>query len=319
MPALIRQPDPAALADAAAALRAGRLVGMPTETVYGLAADATDATAVAGIYAAKGRPRFNPLIAHVGDLAAAGREGVFCDLSRRLAQTFWPGPLTLVLPRRDSGTVCDLARAGLDTVALRVPAHPVAQALLAAAGLPLAAPSANRSGSPSPTLARHVAEDLGAAVAMVLDGGPCRVGLESAVVAVRDGRATLLRSGGLERARLEAVTGPLLAPGAADRAAPASPGMVLRHYAPVAPVRLDARAAGPGEVLIGFGQVADDPAFNLSPKGDLAEAAGRLFALLRAADALTPAAIAVAPVPAEGLGEAIRDRLIRAADAGRGA
>lgn len=309
-------PDPAAVRAAAAALRAGRLVGLPTETVYGLAGDATSPQAVAAIYAAKGRPAFNPLISHVASLADAEAEGVFEPLARRLAAAFWPGPLTLVVPRRDGGRVCDLACAGLGTVALRVPAHPVAQAVLAAVGRPLAAPSANRSGRPTPTTAQHVAEELGDAVALILDAGPAPVGLESAVVAVDGDRATLLRVGGLDRAALEAVVGsPLLAPGAAERAAPASPGMVLRHYAPDTPVRLDVVVARPGELHLGFGDVAGSPGFSLSERGDVVEAAARLFALIRAADALHPAGIAVAPVPHHGLGEAINERLARAASA----
>jgi L-threonylcarbamoyladenylate synthase len=305
-------PTPQAIAAAADALRAGRMVGLPTETVYGLAVDAGDPHAVAALYQAKGRPRFNPLIAHVTDRAAARKEGVLEPLAERLAEAFWPGPLTLVVPRAPGGRACDLATAGLPTIGLRAPAHAVAQAVLAAFGGPVAAPSANRSGAPSPTTAAHVEAAFGDVAALVLDGGPCAVGIESAVVAVADGRATLLRLGGLARETLEAVAGPLLFPGALDKAAPASPGMVLRHYAPDAPVRLSATAARPGEVLIGFGAVAGD--MNLSATGDLAEAAANLFAMLRAADALKPAAgIAVAAIPQQGLGEAINDRLERAA------
>lgn len=317
MPAPVLPPRPASVQAAAEALLAGQLVGLPTETVYGLAGDATSPQAVARIYAAKGRPSFNPLIAHVASLAAAEAEGVFEPLAQRLAQAFWPGPLTLVVRRRNGGQVCDLACAGLGTVALRVPAHPVAQAVLAAVGRPLAAPSGNRSGRPTPTTAQHVAEELGTAVALILDAGPARVGLESAVVAVDGDRATLLRVGGLERAALEAVVGaPLLAPGAAERAAPASPGMTLRHYAPDTPVRLNAVDAQPGELHLGFGSVAGTAGFSLSEAGDVVEAAARLFALIRAADALQPTAIAVAPIPHHGLGEAINERLARAASAG---
>lgn len=304
--------DEDAISRAITALRSGRLVGLPTETVYGLACDATNALAVASVFAAKGRPRFNPLISHVADLRAAQAEGVFCALARRLAEAFWPGPLTLVVPRAVGGSVCDLACAGLPTVALRVPAHPLAQALLQGFGQPVAAPSANVSGRPSPTAADHVRAEMGDRVAVVLDGGPCVVGVESAVVAVRDGQATLLRLGGLSRQAIEAVSGSLLAPDATDRAAPASPGMILRHYAPSAPVRLHAERAKPGEVLIGFG--AMDCTLNLSRTADLAEAAASLFAHLRAADALSPTAIAVARVPDTGLGEAINDRLRRAAE-----
>jgi L-threonylcarbamoyladenylate synthase len=313
---LILPPEPHAIQSAAEALLAGRLVGLPTETVYGLAGDATNAQAVAAIYAAKGRPAFNPLISHVADLAAAEVEGVFEPLARRLAEAFWPGPLTLVVPRKAGGRVCDLACAGLGTIALRVPGHPVAQAVLAEAGRPLAAPSANRSGRPTPTTAEHVAAELGDAVALILDAGPARVGLESAVVAVQGGQATLLRVGGLERAQIEAVVGgPLLAPGAAERAAPASPGMVLRHYAPDTTLRLNVTSAAPGELHLGFDAVAGTPGFSLSEAGDVVEAAARLFALIRAADALKPTAIAVAPVPLDGLGEAINERLERAAGA----
>jgi L-threonylcarbamoyladenylate synthase len=297
---------------ACAALKAGQLVGMPTETVYGLAGDATNPHAVAAIFAAKGRPSFNPLISHVSNLVAAQAQGQFSRLALKLATVFWPGPLTLVVPRLPSSSVCDLACAGLGTIALRVPAHPVAQALLTQFGKPIAAPSANLSGRPSPTLARHVGEEMGDKVALVLDGGPCTVGLESAVIAVEGERATLLRLGGLARADLEAVAGPLLSPDAQAFAAPASPGMLLRHYAPNAPVRLEATKALAGEILIGFGPDFRADGFNLSPTGNLTEAAANLFAMLRLADAQSPTAIAVAPIPNWGLGEAIVERLTRA-------
>lgn len=309
----ILEPTPDALDRAAAILRAGGLVGLPTETVYGLAADATNPAALAALFAAKGRPRFNPLIVHVPTLADAERLALFGPLARRLAQAFWPGPLTLVAPRRPDGTIHDLATAGLATVALRAPAHPVARALLSAFGGPVAAPSANRSGHVSPTIAAHVAEEFGAEVALVLDGGPCAVGLESTVVAVIGEQASLLRLGGLPRTAIEAVAGPL-ATSEGQEAAPASPGMLLKHYAPATPVRLNALAAKPGETMIGFGSVGG--ARTLSATGDLAEAAANLFAMLRAADAEGARAIAVAPVPDHGLGEAINDRLARAA-AGR--
>lgn len=302
------------ISKAARALAGGDLVGLPTETVYGLGADATNAGAVAKIFAAKGRPHFNPLISHVATLEAAESLGVFSPLARKLAEAFWPGPLSLVLPRQPDCVVCDLAGAGLDTIAVRVPAHPLMQQVLLAFGKPVAAPSANMSGRPSPTTAAHVREEFGDRLALVLDGGPSRVGLESAVVAVSGNQATLLRLGGLSRQALEAVAGPLLSPDAHAKAAPASPGMVLRHYAPRAPVRLNAVSANPGEVLIGFGPGYDAADFNLSPAGDLAEAAAKLFAMLRAADALNPKAIGVAPVPVTGLGEAIADRLARAAE-----
>ena len=304
--------DPEQMARACAALEAGQLVGMPTETVYGLAGDATNPRAVADIFAAKGRPSFNPLISHVSDLAAAQAQGHFAALAQKLAQAFWPGPLTLVVPRLPSSNVCDLACAGLGTIALRVPAHPVAQALLAQFGKPIAAPSANVSGRPSPTLAQHVHEEMGDKIALVLDGGPCRVGLESAVIAVDGERATLLRLGGLARADLEAVAGPLLTPDEEAFAAPASPGMLLRHYAPNAPVRLEASKVQADEILIGFGPDFPPDGFNLSPAGNLTEAAANLFAMLRLADAQNPSAIAVAPIPNRGLGEAIVERLKRA-------
>ena len=299
---------------AAAALARGELVGLPTETVYGLGADATHAEAVAKIFAAKGRPHFNPLISHIASLEAAEALGVFSPLARKLAEAFWPGPLSLVVPRQPDCAVCDLACAGLDTIALRVPSHPLMQQVLHAFGKPIAAPSANVSGRPSPTTAAHVLEEFGDRIALVLDGGPSAVGLESAVVAVTGDQATLLRLGGLSRTELEAVAGPLLSPDASAKAAPASPGMVLRHYAPRAPVRLQGSSAEAGEVMIGFGPGFDGADFNLSLSGDLVEAAANLFAMLRAADTMTPSAIVIAPIPKTGLGEAIADRLARAAE-----
>jgi L-threonylcarbamoyladenylate synthase len=299
---------------AAATLTRGDLVGLPTETVYGLGADATNAEAVAKIFAAKGRPHFNPLISHVVSLEAAEALGVFSPLARKLAEAFWPGPLSLVVPRQPDCAVCDLTCAGLDTIALRVPSHPLMQEVLRAFGKPVAAPSANVSGRPSPTTADHVLAEFGDKLTLVLDGGPCAVGLESAVVAVIGDQATLLRLGGLSRAELEAVAGPLLAPDASSKAAPASPGMVLRHYAPRAPVRLNGTSAGSGEVMIGFGPGFDGADFNLSPAGDVVEAAAHLFSMLRAADALNPSAIVIAAIPETGLGEAIADRLRRAAE-----
>lgn len=304
----------ALIASSVVALNRGELVGLPTETVYGLGGDATNPLAIAAIFEAKGRPHFNPLISHVSNLAAAQREGLFSTLAIKLAEAFWPGPLTLVVPRAQSGQVCDLACAGLSTIALRVPDHPLTQNVLEQFGRPIAAPSANISGRPSPTTAGHVADELGETIAMVLDGGPCNVGLESAVVAVLGSTATLLRLGGLSRADIEAVSGPLWLPTDQDRAAPASPGMVLRHYAPNAPVVLSQSSAENGAILIGFGSIQGDPAFNLSPSGSVREAAGNLFAFLRAADALNPTAIVVAPVPTFGLGEAINDRLMRASE-----
>ncbi len=296
---------------ALAALRAGALVIIPTETVYGLAADAGDPAAVARIFAAKGRPRFNPLIAHVRDLAAARRVAALDERALRLASAFWPGPVTLVAPYCPTGGVCDLARAGLDTVAVRVPAHPLAQALLRGFGGPLVAPSANRSGRPSPTTFADAVAETGAFAGAALDGGGCAVGLESTVVAVLEGRPRLLRPGAVTRDQIEAIVGPLAE---ADDDARRSPGRMARHYAPVAPVRLGADAPRPGEAFLAFGPApAGAGVFNLSSRGDLAEAAANLFSMLRAADALRPTAIAVAPIPLRGLGEAIDDRLRRAA------
>jgi L-threonylcarbamoyladenylate synthase len=281
---------------------------LPTETVYGLAADAANARAVARVYEAKGRPSFNPLIAHVADVAMARRIARFDDRAEALAQRFWPGPLTLVLPVRDGEAVCELARAGLDTVAVRAPGHPLAQALLAAFGGPVVAPSANRSGRPSPTTFADAVEETGAAAAAALDGGPCKVGLESTVVALLD-QPRLLRPGAVTRAEIEAVVGPLAE---AEADARRSPGRLARHYAPNAPVRLEAAGPQAGEAWLSFGPDGAGP-WNLSPAGDLAEAAANLFAYLRAADRTAPAGIAVAPIPHEGLGEAINDRLKRAA------
>ncbi|AWB23169.1 threonylcarbamoyl-AMP synthase [Methylobacterium currus] len=312
--------DDAGIEEAGALLRAGKLVAIPTETVYGLGADAGDPAAVAGIYAAKERPRFNPLIAHLPDLAAARREGDFGPEALRLAQAFWPGPLTLVVPLAGTARVCDLARAGLPSVALRVPGSALARKVLAAAGCPVAAPSANRSGRVSPTEVDHVLGDLDGRIAGVLDGGPCPIGVESTIVACLDGPPVLLRPGGVPRDAIEAILGRELAmPSAPDGAAPVSPGLLASHYAPRAAVRLDAARIRPGEAALLFGPVPpdglDDAALslNLSPAGDLAEAAAHLFAHLRRLDAAGPATIAVTPIPEHGLGEAIRDRLARAA------
>lgn len=308
--------DAQGIARAVALLRAGKLVAFPTETVYGLGADAGDARAVAGIYAAKERPRFNPLIAHVADRAAAERIGMFDAEASRLADAFWPGPLTLVVPYRGAG-VSDLARAGNDSVALRVPSHPVAQALLAAFGGALAAPSANRSGRVSPTLAEHVLADLDGRIHAVIEAGPADVGLESTIVACLDGGPRLLRPGGVPREAIEARLGRALAAAETTDGAPLAPGMLASHYAPRARVRLDTRYVAPGEAWLGFGglQPSGNPvaALDLSPAGDLAEAAATLFGHLRRLDASGARAIAVAPVPQTGLGEAINDRLARAA------
>lgn len=294
---------------AAAALRAGGLVIVPTETVYGLAADAGDPRAVAGVYEAKGRPAFNPLIAHVADAAAARRIARFDARAEALAARFWPGPLTLVLPVADTSAVCDLARAGLETVAVRAPAHPVTHALLQAFGGPVVAPSANRSGRPSPTTFADAVEETGAAAAAALDGGPCEIGVESTVVALLD-RPRLLRPGAVTRAQIAAVIGPLAE---AEADAKRSPGRLARHYAPNLPVRLEAAAPEAGEAYLAFGADASHSPWNLSAAGDLREAAANLFAYLRAADRSGARGIAVAPIPHEGLGEAINDRLKRAA------
>ena len=313
VPAPISSADPPAIARAAALLRAGRLVAFPTETVYGLGGDATDDRAVAEIFAAKGRPRFNPLIVHVPGLAEAAALAVFDARARHVARRFWPGPLSLVLRRRPDSGVSLLASAGLDTVAIRAPADPVAQALLDATGRPVAAPSANRSGRVSPTEAAHVAAELGAAVALILDGGRCAVGLESTVLDLSGEAPVLLRPGAVTLEDLTALLGPIAMPGPG---APRSPGMLASHYAPRLPLRLDAVDARPGEALLAFG--ADPPpgfaeTLWLSRTGDLAEAAANLFAMLRRLDRPAFSGIAVTPIPERGLGRAISDRLRRAA------
>ncbi len=305
-------PTPDGIAQAADLLRKGGLVAFPTETVYGLGGDARSDHAVARIFAAKGRPRFNPLIVHLPDVAAARGLAVFDARADALAARFWPGPLTLVLPLRAGSGLSGLVTAGLPTVALRVPAHPVARALLQVFGGPLAAPSANPSGRVSPTRAAHVIEGLGGRIDAVIDGGPCAVGVESTIVGL-DGAARLLRPGGVPVEALETALGlPLLLPEAGKITAP---GQLAAHYAPGAPVRLDAVAARPNEVWIGFGPQSAGAALTLSRAGDLVEAAARLFHTLREADRLAGpgGAIAVAPVPETGLGRAINDRLRRAA------
>jgi len=308
------------MARAAAALKHGELVAFPTETVYGLGADATNDKAVAAIYAAKDRPTFNPLIVHVTGRDAAARHVEFTPLADALAAAFWPGALSLVLPRRRDCELSLLVSAGLDSVAIRVPEHALAQDLLERAGCPIAAPSANRSGQVSPTTAEHVARSFaggtGGHALTILDGGPCRIGLESTVVHLDGDSATLLRPGGIATEDIEAIAGPL-AHAADDDHAPKSPGMLSRHYAPETPLRLNAEAARPGEALLGFGPSPADAARNLSSAGDLEEAAANLFAMLRALDDEGHAGIAVMPIPNTGLGLAINDRLRRAAtDAG---
>ncbi|WP_166145613.1 L-threonylcarbamoyladenylate synthase [Methylosinus sp. RM1] len=298
-------------------LREGGLVAFPTETVYGLGADATSAEAVAKIYAAKGRPSFNPLIAHVADIDAARREAELSPAALRLAEAFWPGPLTLVAPRAAGGSVCELARAGLESVALRAPSAPVARALILAAGRPIAAPSANRSGHVSPVTAAHVLGDIGPRVDLVIDGGRADKGVESTIVAFLGARPRLLRPGALAREALEQVLGaPLEGEGGA--AAVVAPGMTASHYAPMARLRLEAEELRAGEAGLDFGgrlaeRGGEGPILDLSPSADLAEAAANLFLYLRELDAGGARAVAVAPIPAHGLGEAINDRLRRAA------
>nr|WP_237180753.1 L-threonylcarbamoyladenylate synthase [Roseomonas haemaphysalidis] len=311
---------PADIGRAAALLRGGGLVAFPTETVYGLGADARDAGAVAAVFAAKGRPSFNPLISHFPDAVAAFAEARADDRARALAARFWPGPLTLVLPRAAGSRIDPLVAAGLDTLAVRVPAHPLAQALLRQAGVPVAAPSANRSGGVSPTTAAHVLAGLDGRLAAVLDGGPCAVGLESTVLDLSGPVATLLRPGGVPREAVEALLGPVAVAGAhAGEAARPSPGMLLSHYAPGLPLRLDAAAVAADEALLAFGAPLPGAGavWQLSEGGDVVEAASRLFAGLRWLDAegarLGLRGIAAMPVPAAGLGVAINDRLARAA------
>lgn len=312
-----RPADDAAIAAAARRLGSGGLVAFPTETVYGLGADATNAAAVARLYAAKGRPRFNPLIAHVADFAAASAIAELDPASRKLAQAFWPGPLTLVLRKAPDCPVSELATAGLDTVAVRVPAHPVAQALLRALGRPVVAPSANLSGHVSPTSADHVESDLTGRIDMILDTGPVPVGVESTIVSCLDG-PRLLRPGGLPRAAIEQVLGgPLAGRAPAASGGPMAPGMLASHYAPRATLRLNADTVADGEALLAFGAEripgVARAALNLSATGNLAEAAANLFGHLRRLDHAGATSIAVMPIPADGLGEAINDRLARAA------
>ena len=289
-----------AIAEAARLILSGEPVAVPTETVYGLAADATNAKAVARIYEAKGRPGFNPLIVHVPDLETAERIGAFDEHARELGERYWPGPLTLVVPLRPEAGIASIVTAGLPTIGLRVPAHPAMHALLRAIGRPLAAPSANASGSISPTRAEHVLRTLGGRIPLIIDGGATERGLESTIVAATDGGLRLLRPGPIE-------VGAEHASGAKIE----SPGQLASHYAPSKPIRLGVSNAEPGEFLIGFGPIGGD--VSLSPSGDLVEAAARLFDLLHAADSSTKRRIAVAPVPEHGLGVAINDRLRRAA------
>jgi L-threonylcarbamoyladenylate synthase len=314
----IVEPTAQSIADAARLLQAGGLVAFPTETVYGLGGDATNERAVAAIFEAKGRPQFNPLISHVLDAAAARKLVRWNDTADKLAAHFWPGPLTLVLPRAKDSAIALLATAGLDTAAVRAPSHAVAQALIRAAGRPLAAPSANRSGAVSPTRVEHVAESLGERVTMILDGGPCLVGVESAVLDLTAATPTLLRPGGATREAIEAVIGAVALSDAVPSgdAARKSPGQLESHYAPARPIRLNATTAAADEGLLAFGPHVPEGAvlaFNLSPSGELAEAAANLFAMLRALDRPGIGRIAVMAIPETGLGLAINDRLRRAA------
>jgi L-threonylcarbamoyladenylate synthase len=321
----VTQADRTAMRAAAGVLRDGGLVAFPTETVYGLGADAANGKAVARLYAAKGRPSFNPLIAHVSDADAAQRIGAFNAAAVKLAAAFWPGPLTLVVPQQPDCPVSALATAGLDTIALRVPDHPVAQGILAAFGGPIMAPSANRSGHVSPTSAAHVLADLRDRIDLIVNGGATKVGVESTIVVCIGAAPRLLRPGGLARADIEAVLGQMLATSEhsvsseAGEKAPLAPGQLASHYAPRAGLRLDAIEVKSGEALLAFGPTplpgadAARHTLNLSPRRDTIEAAANLFAHLRSLDALRPDTIAVMRIPADGLGEAINDRLRRAA------
>ena len=304
-------PGDAGIAEAVEALRAGKLIGMPTETVYGLAADASNPDAVARVFAAKGRPSFNPLISHVGSLDMALVEGQLDERAVRLAERFWPGPLTLVVPVGKTTRSCELARAGLETIGLRMPRHSVAHALLNAFGGPLSAPSANLSGQLSPTRVEDVAGAFGEEVTAVVDGGPCRAGIESTIVSVLpDDELRILRPGAISREQLELIIGPL---DGAQPGAVTAPGQLPSHYAPNATLRLEACEAGEREALLGFGPDAPEGVTNLSEAGDTVEAAANLYRLLRALDAGGVETIAVMPIPETGLGEAINDRLRRAA------
>lgn len=307
--------DEEVIRQAVALLRQGELVAIPTETVYGLAGDACSDEAVARIFSAKGRPRFNPLICHVHKLDVLGDEVEVSEQSRALAETFWPGPLTLVLPRRSGGNVSLLASAGLDTLAVRVPQHPMALEILRTFGGPLVAPSANRSGHISPTRAEHVVGDMGADVSLVVDGGPCILGLESTVVDVSVDPPEMLRPGCISRREIERILGPL-GSGAATGGSPKSPGLLARHYAPTKALRLNALTVESHEALLAFGLPEPSGAcvvHNLSPAANLTEAAANLFSMLRELDRSAAESIAVMPIPGEGLAEAIRDRLRRAA------
>jgi L-threonylcarbamoyladenylate synthase len=303
--------------EAAEALRNGKLVAFPTETVYGLGAIATDSAAIAGIFAAKGRPANNPLILHVACVEQAAEIARFDQRAERLAAAFWPGPLTLVLPLKPDSGIVPAATAGLDTVAIRIPRHPTAQRLLGAVALPIAAPSANRSGAVSPTTAAHVLADLESRIDMVLDAGPVELGIESTVVDLsRSDLACLLRPGSVTRTALEHIIGPLAAAEAGPTSSPRSPGLLARHYSPQTPLRLDAETVEAGEALLAFGPDVPEGGLltlNLSKAGSVEEAAHNLYAMLRRLDDVGARRIAVMKLPGDGLGEAIADRLKRAA------
>ncbi len=307
--------DAAGIQTAATLLQEGQLVAFPTETVYGLGANATHDRAVASIFDAKGRPSFNPLIIHFPNSNTVWDHVRINAKAKSLADAFWPGPLTLVLPRKQSSSISLLASAGLDTLAVRVPANSIAQDMLHKAGCPVAAPSANRSGSISPTQAHHVVDSLGDAVSAVLDGGSCRVGLESTVIGFEGDQGILLRPGGVAIEDIEAITGPLLSP--LQDVSISSPGMLKRHYAPDTPIRLNVTVFHEGELVLGFGPVDKEKlpsgSLNLSETGDLNQAAANLFSMMRSLDARQAKSIAVMPIPDHGLGGAINDRLIRAA------
>lgn len=309
--ASVRKASPESISEGAALIRAGKLVAFPTETVYGLGANALDDRAVASIFEAKGRPQFNPLIAHIPDFSWAAGFAEITETASRLARKFWPGPMTLVMKRRPDCPVSYLVSAGLDTVAVRLPGHATARALIEKAGVPVAAPSANISGTVSPTTAEHVRQGLAGRVSLIIDGGPCAVGVESTVLDVTGEVPVLLRAGGLTVEDIRGVTGDVLFP-EKDPELPRSPGQLSSHYAPSLPVRLNASEAREGEALLGFGP-AGKAVLNLSPSGDLKEAAANLFAFMRALDKKEFSGIAVMPVPTAGLGLAINDRLKRAA------
>ncbi|QLC21013.1 threonylcarbamoyl-AMP synthase [Parasphingopyxis sp. CP4] len=306
---VIRPFDDAAIKDAATRISAGECVAIPTETVYGLAADATNGEAVASVYAAKGRPSFNPLIVHVPDIEMARSLAEIDTVAEKLAGQFWPGPLTMVLPTAKNSPVADIVTAGLNTIAIRIPAHPAMQALLRATGLPLAAPSANASGRISPTQAEHVRMSLDGKIGLIIDAGPSSLGLESTIIAPGESGVRMLRPGPITAEHISSATGLPTETGSTGTIT--APGQLATHYAPAKPVRLDASSSEPDEWLIGFGAIAGDA--SLSESGDLIEAAANLFGCLHEADASERPKIAVAPLPRDGIGEAIADRLARAA------